>query len=91
MKTEFNIVETTAQHCRSYKPATKGREIVGQMEALNASEALQEWLSDLSDTYGISRTETGFCMDSNEERIVWENGDSTAYFGDYTVSAEETL
>jgi hypothetical protein len=61
------------------------------MEALNASEALQEWLSDLSDTYGISRKETGFCMDSNEERIVWENGDSTAYFGDYTVSAEETL
>jgi hypothetical protein len=91
MKTEFNIVETTAEHCRGYKPATKGREIVGQMEALNASEALQEWLSHLSDTYGISRTETGFCMDSNEERIVWEPGDSTAYFGDYTVSAEETL
>lgn len=91
MKREFNIVETTAQHCRGYKPVTKGREIVGQMEALNASEALQEWLSDLSDTYGISRTETGFCMDSDTERIVWEPGDSTAYFGDYTVSAEETL
>jgi hypothetical protein len=89
MKKQFVIIETTAQHCRAYKQATKGRENVGEMEALTASEALEEWLADLCLTYGISRTETGFVKDSDTERYVWQEGDSSADFGDFTVSAEE--
>lgn len=91
-KKEFAIVETTAEHCLAYNRATKGRAIVGRIEATSAEEALADWFADKADIYGLSRVvekyHSGFVKDSDPERYVWQDGDTSADFGDYTVSAE---
>lgn len=91
-KTEFAIVETTAEHCLAYNRATRGRAIVGRVAAVSADQALAEWFADKALVYGISRVvekyHSGFVKDSDPERYVWQNGDTSADFGDYTVSAE---
>jgi len=95
MKKQFNIIETTAEQCRGYNRATKGREVVALVEASSPSEALEEWLADKALAYGISRVSetyrSGFVKDSDPEQYIWQDGDEWADFGDYTVSAEEVI
>lgn len=90
-KKQFNIIETTAEHCRGYNRATKGREVIAQVEASSPSEALEKWLSNQSESYRISRVSetyrSGFVKDSDPERYIWQDGDTWADFGDFTVSA----
>jgi len=91
-KKTFAIVETTAEQSRGYNRATKGRETIAQVEASSADQALEEWLADKALVYGISRVQerfiAGFVKDSDADRYVWIEGDTSADFGDYTVSAE---
>jgi hypothetical protein len=91
-KKTFAIIETTAEQSRGYNRATKGRETIAQREASSAEEALEEWLADKALAYGISRVQErfrgGFVKDSDADRYVWIEGDTSADFGDYTVSAE---
>lgn len=87
-KKEFAIIETTAEQSRGYNRATKGRETIAQVEASSAEEALEEWLADKAIVYGISRSKGGFTKDSDPMWLVWHEGDTSADFGDYTVSAE---
>jgi len=95
MKKQFNIIETTAEQCRGYNRATKGREVIAQVEASSPSEALEEWLADKAQVYDISRKEetyrSGFVKNSDGERYIWQDGDEWADFGDYTVSVEEVI
>lgn len=85
---EFAIVETVAEHCLGYNRATGGRTIVSRVTATSADQALENWLTDKSDVYSISRIDEGFCKDSSRGWIVWQEGDTFADFGYYTVSAE---
>lgn len=87
-KKEFAIVETVAEQCRGYNRATRGRTIVSRVTATSADQALENWLTDKADIYSISRTDEGFCKDTSRGWIVWQEGDTSADFGDYTVSAE---
>ncbi len=87
-KKEFAIVETTAEHCLGYNRATRGRAIVGRVAATSADQALAEWFAEKADIYSISRTDEGFCKDSSRGYYVWQEGNTSADFGDYTVSAE---
>ena len=91
MKKQFLIIETTAEHCRGYNRATKGRENIRKVEAYSAPEALEEWLADMAETYGITYHKDGFYKDSDPERYVWQEGDHSADFGDFVVSAEEVV
>jgi hypothetical protein len=92
IKKEFSIVETTAEHSLAYNRATRGRAIVGRVTAASAEEALEEWFADKALVYGISRVvekyHSGFVKDSDPERYIWQDGDTSAEFGDYTVSVE---
>lgn len=89
-KTEFAIVETTAEHSLAYNRATRGRSIVSRVSASSADQ--EEWFADKALIYGISRVSetyrSGFVKDSDPERYIWQDGDEWADFGDYTVSAE---
>jgi hypothetical protein len=91
-KKEFAIVETTAEHSLAYNRATRGRSIVSRVSASSADQALEEWFADKALIYGISRVSetyrSGFVKDSDPERYIWQDGDTSADFGDYTVSAE---
>lgn len=91
-KKEFVIVEIVAEHCLGYNRATRGRSTVGRVTATSADQALEEWLADKALVYGISRIvekyHSGFVKDSDPERYIWQDGDTSADFGDYTVSAE---
>jgi hypothetical protein len=91
MKKQFLIIETTAEHCRGYNRATKGRETIRKVEAYSAPEALEEWLADMAEVYGITYHKDGFYKDFDPQFIVWEQGDHSADFGDFVVSAEEII
>lgn len=91
MKKQFLIIETTAEHCREYNREVKGRETIRQVEAYSAPEALEEWLADMAETYGITYHKDGFYKDFDPQFIVWEQGDTSADFGDFAVSAEEIV
>jgi hypothetical protein len=75
--------------------ATKGRESIRQVEANSAPEALGEWLSDMAEAYGIIRVQEkyrgGFVKDSDPDMYIWQEGDHSADFGDFVVSAEEII
>lgn len=91
-KKQFLIVEIMAEHSSEYDRPTKGRIEITEVEASSASKALENWLSNQSEAYRISRVveryRSGFVKDSDPERYIWQNGDEWAYFGDYTVNAE---
>jgi hypothetical protein len=63
--------------------------------AYSAPEALEEWLADMADAYGISRVQekykSGFVKDSNPELYVWQKGDHSADFGDFVVHVETII
>jgi hypothetical protein len=95
MKKQFLIIETTAEHCRGYNRATKGREELRQVEADSAPEALQNWLSDMAEVYKVSwvqeKYKSGFVKDSDPEMYVWQEGDHSADFGDFVVHVETII
>jgi hypothetical protein len=95
MKKQFLIIETTAEHCRGYNRATKGRETIRKVEADSAPEALQNWLSEMAEVYKVSwvqeKYKSGFVKDSDPELYVWQEGDHSADFGDFVVHVETII
>jgi hypothetical protein len=85
-KTEFIIWERLAECTREYQRLPGGISVVGSVEAASADAALDWWLLDKVDAYGISPN-AGKWYEDCSGRLVWEPGDWSADFGDYTVHA----
>lgn len=85
-KTEFIIWERLAECTRDYQRLPGGISVVGSVDAATADQALAEWLLDKADAYGISPN-AGSWYEDCSGRLVWEPGDWSADFGDYTVHA----
>jgi hypothetical protein len=86
LKTEFIIWERLAECTREYQRLPGGISVVGSVEAASADAALDWWLLDKAEAYGISPN-AGKWYEDCSGRLVWEPGDSSADFGDYTVHA----
>jgi hypothetical protein len=85
-KTEYLIYEKLSECTREYRRLPGGISVVGSVEAASADAALDWWLLDKADAYGITRYH-GKWQEDCSERMVWEPGDTVADFGDYTVHA----
>jgi hypothetical protein len=85
-KTEFIIWERLAECTRDYQRLPGGISVVGSVEAASADAALDWWLLDKAEAYGITNNEGKWYEDCSG-RLVWEPGDWSAEFGDYTVHA----
>lgn len=85
-KTEYLIYERLSECTREYRRLPGGISVVGSVEAASADKALDWWLLDKAEAYGITNNEGKWYEDCSE-RMVWELGDSSADFGDYIVFA----
>lgn len=77
--------------------STDGYEAISTVEAESETEALGKWLLDKQDAYDIikaddvdaefeSRKQNAW-YECASERLVWEPGDTSADFGDFSVRA----
>ena len=65
--------------------STDGYEAQAIVSGNSETEALEKWLSDKSDAYDIITNESGAFIECASERMVWEPGDTSADFGDFSV------
>jgi len=86
-KTEFIIWERLAECTLRYRMVPGGIVAVGVVSAASADKALAEWLLDKCEVYQVGKDYSGNWYEDCSGRLVWEPGDSSAEFGDYTVHA----
>jgi hypothetical protein len=88
-KQEFIIWERLSPCTLEYQRHPGG--IIAQtiVKAESPEKAIDNWLLDKYDAYGISLTDQQEWTDDASGRIVWEKGDTSADFGDYMVFATE--